>query len=243
MRQRFAVTAAELAKLPATLPAKPKAILMITGHWEAPQFTVSTSEHPTMEYDYFGFPEHTYHLQYPAPGSPELAKRVRDLLRASSIECAEDPERGLDHGVFVPMMLMYPEANIPVVLLSMKSDYDPLEHIKLGEALAPLRDEGILIIGSGLTYHNMRGFGQPASFAPSIQFEQYLYDAISNNDPQQRNLTLIDWEQAASARLVHPREDHLIPLMVAAGAAGASIGQRIFTDTVFEVVMASYRFG
>jgi aromatic ring-opening dioxygenase catalytic subunit (LigB family) len=182
-------------------------------------------------------------LQYPAPGSPELAKRVRDLLSASSIECAEDPERGLDHGVFVPMMLMYPEANMPVVMLSMKSDYGPLEHIKLGEALAPLRDEGILIIGSGLTYHNMRGFGQQASFEPSIQFEQYLYDAISNNDPQQRNQTLIDWEQAPSARLVHPREDHLIPLMVAAGAAGASIGQRIFTDTVFEVVMASYRFG
>jgi len=243
MRQRFAVTAAELTKLPSTLPAKPKAILMITGHWEAPQFTVSTSEHPTMEYDYYGFPEHTYHLQYPAPGNPELAKRVRDLLRSSGIKCAEDPERGLDHGVFVPMMLMYPEADIPVVLLSMKSSYDPLEHIKLGEALAPLRDEGILIIGSGLTYHNMRGFGRPASHEPSVQFEQYLFEAISNNDPQQRNQALVNWEQAPFARLVHPREDHLIPLMVVAGAAGEDVGQRVFTDTVFDVVMASYRFG
>lgn len=243
MRQRFAVTAAELMKLPSTLPAKPKAILMITGHWEAPQFTVSTSEHPPMNYDYYGFPEYTYHLQYPAPGNPELAKRVRDLLRASGTECAEDPEHGLDHGVFVPMMLMYPEADIPVVLLSMKSSYDPSEHIKLGEALATLRDEGILIIGSGLTYHNMRGFGRPASLEPSVQFEQYLYDAISSNDPQQRNRALVNWEQAPFARLVHPREDHLIPLMVVAGAAGEDIGQRIFTDTVFEVVMASYRFG
>jgi len=243
MRQRFAVTAAELMKLPSTLPAKPKAILMITGHWEAPQFTVSTSEHPPMNYDYYGFPEYTYQLQYPAPGNPELAKRVRDLLRASGTECAEDPEHGLDHGVFVPMMLMYPEADIPVVLLSMKSSYDPSEHIKLGEALAPLRDEGILIIGSGLTYHNMRGFGRPASLEPSVQFEQYLYDAISSNDPQQRNRALVNWEQAPFARLVHPREDHLIPLMVVAGAAGEDIGQRIFTDTVFEVVMASYRFG
>jgi aromatic ring-opening dioxygenase catalytic subunit (LigB family) len=242
MRQCFAVTAAELTKLPDTLPAKPKAILMITGHWEAPQFTVSTSEHPPMNYDYYGFPEYTYHLQYPAPGNPELAKRVRDLLRASGTECAEDPERGLDHGVFVPMMLMYPEADIPVVLLSMKSSYDPSEHIKLGEALAPLRDEGILIIGSGLTYHNMRGFGRPASLEPSVQFEQYLYDAISINDPQQRNRALVNWEQAPFARLVHPREDHLIPLMVVAGAAGRDTGQRIFTDTVFEVVMASYRF-
>jgi aromatic ring-opening dioxygenase catalytic subunit (LigB family) len=243
MRQRFAVTAAELAKLPATLPAKPKAILMITGHWEAPQFTVSTSIHPPMEYDYYGFPEHTYHVQYPAPGNPELAKRVRTLLNTSGIKSAEDPERGLDHGVFVPMMLMYPEADIPVVLLSMKSSYDPLEHIKLGEALAPLRDEGILIIGSGLTYHNMRGFGRPASLEPSVQFEQYLFEAVSSNDPQQRNQGLIDWEQAPFARLVHPREDHLIPLMVVAGAAGEDIGQRVFTDTVFDVVMASYQFG
>ena len=243
MRQRFAVTAAELTKLPDTLSAKPKAILMITGHWEAPQFTVSTSEHPPMNYDYYGFPEYTYHLQYPASGNPELAKRVRDLLRASGTECAEDPERGLDHGVFVPMMLMYPEADLPVVLLSMKSSYDPLEHIKLGEALAPLRDEGILIIGSGLTYHNMRGFGRPASLEPSVQFEQYLYDAISNSDPQQRNQDLVNWEQAPFARLVHPREDHLIPLMVVAGAAGKDVGQRVFTDTVFDVVMASYRFG
>jgi aromatic ring-opening dioxygenase catalytic subunit (LigB family) len=243
MRQSFAVTAAELTKLPSTLPAKPKAILMITGHWEAPQFTVSTSQHPPMEYDYYGFPEHTYHLQYPTPGHPELAKRVRDLLSASGIECAEDPERGLDHGVFVPMMLMYPEADIPVVLLSMKSSYDPLEHIKLGEALAPLRNEGILIIGSGLTYHNMRGFGRPASYEPSVEFEQYLFEAISSNDPQQRNQALVDWEQAPFARLVHPREDHLIPLMVVVGAAGEDIGQRVFTDTVFEVVMATYRFG
>lgn len=243
MRQRFAVTAAELAKLPSTLPAKPKAILMITGHWETPQFTVSTSAHPPMEYDYYGFPEYTYHLQYPAPGHPALAKRVRDLLSASGMECAEDPERGLDHGVFVPMMLMYPEADIPVVLLSMKSSYDALEHIKLGEALAPLRDEGILIIGSGLTYHNMRGFGRTTSFEPSVQFEQYLFEAISDADPQQRNQALVNWEQAPFARVVHPREDHLIPLMVVAGAAGKDTGQRIFTDTVFEVVMASYRFG
>jgi len=243
MRQRFAVTAAELIKLPSTLPAKPKAILVITGHWGAPQFTVSTSEHPPMEYDYYGFPEHTYHLQYPAPGNPELAKRVCDLLSASSIECAEDSERGLDHGVFVPMMLMYPEADIPVVLLSMKSNYDPLEHIKLGEALAPLRDEGILIIGSGLTYHNMRGFGRPASLEPSVYFEQYLFEAISNNDSQQRNQALVNWEHGPFARLVHPREDHLIPLMVVAGAAGEDIGQRVFIDKVFEVVMASYRFG
>jgi len=242
MRQRFALTAAELEKLPSTLLVKPKAVLVITGHWEEPQFTVSTAENPPMEYDYYGFPEHTYHVQYPAKGSSALAKRVGELLNLAGIENAEDADRGFDHGVFVPMLLMYPEADIPIVLLSMKTTYNPFEHIKLGEALAPLRDEGVLIVGSGLTYHNMRGFGRPASLEPSVQFEQYLYEAISNPDPQLRNQALINWEQAPLARLVHPREDHLIPLMVVAGAAGSSIGQRIFTDTVFEVVMASYRF-
>ena len=243
MRQRFALTAAELEKLPATLPARPKAILVITGHWEAPQFTVSTAAHPPMEYDYYGFPEHTYHVQYPAAGNSAMAKRVGDLLGLAGIACEEDENRGFDHGVFVPLMLMYPAADVPVVMFSMKSSYDALEHIKVGEALAPLRDEGVLIIGSGLTYHNMRGFGRPASYEPSVQFEHYLNQAISDPDPQKRNQALVDWEHAPFARLVHPREDHLIPLMVVAGAAGESIGQRIFTDTVFEVAMASYRFG
>jgi aromatic ring-opening dioxygenase catalytic subunit (LigB family) len=243
LRERFAVTASALEKLPSTLPAKPKAILVITGHWQEPEFTVSTAARPPMEYDYYGFPEHTYQVQYPASGSPKLARRVLELLSAADIKCAEDVKRGFDHGVFVPMMLMYPQADIPILLLSMKSTYDPLEHIKLGETLAPLRDEGVLIVGSGLTYHNMRGFGRPASFEPSVQFEQYLNQAISNPSPKLRNQALAGWEQAPFARLVHPREDHLIPLMVVAGAAGDSIGRRIFTDTVFEVLMASYRFG
>lgn len=243
MRQSFAITADALQKLPAALPAKPEAILVVTGHWEAPQFSVSSAEHPPMEYDYYGFPEHTYHIQYPAPGNPDLAGRVRKMLGNAGISCVEDAQRGFDHGVFVPLMLMYPQADVPVIMLSMKSDYDPAEHIRLGEALAPLRDEGVLIVGSGLSYHNMRGFGRRESYEPSLKFEAYLNAAISNPDIRQRNQALVDWEQAPFARLVHPREDHLIPLMVVAGAAGDSIGRRIFTDTVFEVVMASYQFG
>lgn len=243
MREQFALTADQLQKLPASLPIKPKAILVITGHWEAPQFSVSSAANPAMEYDYSGFPEHTYHVQYPAAGSPNLAKQVLGLLATAGITCIEDAQRGFDHGVFVPLVLMYPKADIPVVMLSMKSSYDPLEHIQVGEALAPLRDEGVLIIGSGLTYHNMRGFGRRESYEPSVQFEQYLNQAISNPDPKQRNKALVNWEQAPFARLVHPKEDHLIPLMVVAGAAAESVGQRIFTDTVFQVVMASYRFG
>lgn len=243
MRQKFAVTAEALQNLPAVLPAKPRAILAISGHWEASQFSVATSAKPPMEYDYYGFPEHTYYVQYPASGDAVLASRVKHLLNASGIACDEDAARGFDHGVFVPLMLMYPDADVPVVMLSLKSGYDPLEHIKLGAALAPLRDEGVLMIGSGLTYHNMRGFGRRESYEPSVQFEQYLNAAIIDPNPEKRNQLLMDWEQAPFAKAVHPREDHLIPLMVVAGAAGDDIGQRIFTDTVFEVVMASYRFG
>lgn len=243
LRDKFAITARELENLPATLPAKPNAVLVITGHWQEPEFTVSSATHPPMEYDYYGFPEHTYHVQYPAAGSPKLSRRVCELLKAADIKCIKDVNRGFDHGVFVPMSLMYPQAEIPIVLVSMKSTYDPFEHIRLGEALAPLRDEGVLIIGSGLTYHNMRGFGRHESYKPSVKFEQYLNAAIADHDPQRRNRALLNWEQAPFARLVHPREDHLIPLMVVAGAAGKDTGQRIFIDTAFEVVMASYRFG
>ncbi|WP_299762201.1 class III extradiol ring-cleavage dioxygenase [Ramlibacter sp.] len=242
MKQMFAKTAREIAALPTRLPAKPKAVLVITGHWEAPQFSVSTAQRPPMDYDYSGFPEHTYHLQYPASGSPELAGRVRELLAGAGIASAEDPDRGYDHGTFVPMSLMYPDADVPVVLLSLKSDYDPAEHIRAGQALAPLRDEGVLILGSGLTYHNMSGFGRANSTPVADAFERYLHAAVSKPDPAERDRLLVDWEAAPAARLAHPREDHLLPLMVVAGAAGADVGEQVFVDHVMQVAMASYRF-
>lgn len=243
MRRDFAKTADEFAKIPQSLPEKPKGVLVITGHWEAAQFTVSTAEHPPMEYDYSGFPDHTYKIQYNAPGSPALAHRVRELLAANGIPSAEDPQRGFDHGTFVPLSLMYPDADVPVVLLSLKSSYDPAEHIRVGEALEPLRDEGIVIVGSGLTYHNMRGFRQPGSMPVSEAFEGYLNDAIADPDPKSRLAKLEHWETGPAARAAHPREDHLVPLMVVAGAAGNDVGKRAFVDRVMGVAMASYRFG
>lgn len=239
----FARTAAEFRALPQRLPQRPRAVLVITGHWEAPQFMVSTSERPPMDYDYYGFPEHTYSIQYPAPGSPAVAARVRELLEAAGIPCGEDPQRGFDHGTFVPLSLMYPDASVPVVLLSMKSGYDAAEHLRVGAALQPLRDEGVLVLGSGLTYHNMRGFGQDASTPVAEEFEAWLNQAISHPDPAQRNAMLARWERAPHARLAHPREDHLIPLMVAAGAAGDDRGRQLFVDHVMKVAMASYEFG
>lgn len=243
VREQYAITEAAFKAIPQSLPAKPKAVLVITGHWEERIFTVSSAEQPPMVYDYHGFPEHTYHIQYNAPGSPALASRVRELLQQAGIPCAENAEHGFDHGTFVPMSLMYPDANVPVVLLSLKQNYDAGEHIAVGKALLPLRDEGILIIGSGLSYHNMRGFGQAGSMHASVEFENYLHDAISRPDEAQRLDKLRQWQHAPSARAAHPQEDHLIPLMVAAGAAGKDVGERFVLDTVMNVVMASYRFG
>jgi aromatic ring-opening dioxygenase catalytic subunit (LigB family) len=141
-RVQYAKTAEAFGRLPQLLPASPKAVLVITGHWEAETFTVTTSAHPPMVYDYHGFPEHTYHLKYPAPGKPELAAEVKALLARADLDCREDPNQGFDHGTFVPLGLMYPNADMPIVLLSLRSSYDAAEHIRVGQAITSLRDEG-----------------------------------------------------------------------------------------------------
>lgn len=243
MRGMYERTAREFAALPGRLPSKPTAILVVSGHWEADEFTVATAAQPPMEYDYYGFPEHTYHVRYPAPGAPELALRVRALLANAGVKVAEDAQRGFDHGVFVPLSLMYPDADVPILMLSMKSSYDPAEHLRLGQALAPLRDEGVLIVGSGLTYHNMRGFGRDASTPAAQAFESWLGATIAEPDAGVRNALLANWEQAPAAREAHPREDHLVPLMVVTGAAGEDPGRALFVDHVMKVPMASYAFG
>jgi aromatic ring-opening dioxygenase catalytic subunit (LigB family) len=243
MRAMFAVSAREFAALPARLGVTPRAILAISGHWEAPGFTVSTAAQPPMEYDYSGFPPETYQIRYPAPGAPELAARVKQLVQDSGLAVGEDPERGFDHGVFVPLSLMYPQADIPVVMLSLQAGYDPATHLRVGDALAPLRDEGVLIVGTGLTYHNMRGFGSAGAAAVSADFEAYLRSAIGQDDTGERNQMLVDWESAPSARQAHPREDHLLPLMVVAGAAQQDRGRLWFSDQALNVEMASYEFG
>jgi len=243
MRQMFAKTERELKALPDRLATRPRAMLFISGHWEAAGFSVSSGLRPPMEYDYFGFPPDTYKVQYPAPGAPELADRVSDLLQSAGIASSKNDRRGFDHGVFVPAALMYPKADIPIVMLSLKSGYDPLQHLQAGRALAPLREEGVLIVGSGLTYHNMGGFGKRSSTQPATAFEAELNDIISDTDIAQRDRRLIDWEHAPAARQAHPREDHLVPLMVVAGAAGNDLGVRVFEDHALEVPMASYQFG
>lgn len=239
----YAGTFAYLQNLPATLPGTPAAILSVSGHWEEPRFTVATSERPPMLYDYYGFPEHTYRVQYPAPGSRAVAARVKALLGGAGIDPGEDEERGFDHGTFVPLAVMFPQARIPVVCLSLNANLSASEHLRMGAALAPLRDEGVLIMGSGLSYHNLRMLRMPATAGPvSDQFEAWLTDAVSEPDAAARAQRLSHWEQAPAARLAHPREEHLIPLMVAAGAAAESRGRLDFRERVWGVSMASYRF-
>lgn len=243
LKQMYVRTEKELRRLPERLPVRPNAVLVISGHWEAPQFSVSTNARPPMEYDYRGFPPHTYLIRYQAPGDPGLAGQTRKLLAAAGIETTPDDGRGFDHGVFVPLGLMYPNADMPIVMVSIKSSYDPAEHLALGRALAPLRDEGVLIIGSGLTYHNMQGFGRDSSTPDAESFTRYLNEAIALTDNRARDEKLLHWESAPGARLAHPREDHLLPLLAVAGAAGRDSGRVLFAESVMKIPMTSYAFG
>lgn len=229
-----------LLGLIASLPQRPRAILLVSGHWEAEAFTVGSASAPELIFDYYGFPEATYQLTFPAPGSPALAARVRELLARAGIASADDPRRGWDHGVFIPLMLVTPLADIPVVQLSLKTGLDAAEHLAAGRALAPLRDEGVLIVGSGMSWHNMRGFS-PAFTERSAAFDGWLEVAIT--DPARREAALTHWESAPHGREAHPREEHLLPLMVAAGAAGGEPGQIEFRDTVMDVVVSAAAFG
>lgn len=233
-----------LENIATTLPERPGAILVISGHWLEANARVTAHPHPSLIFDYHGFPEHTYRLSYPAPGEPVLADTVVALLHEAGIPAEGDPARGLDHGVFVPLKLMFPEANIPVVQLSLRRDLDAQAHLDLGRALAPLRDRGVLIVGSGMSFHNMRGYRDPRFTPISEQFDAWLVDTVTSPGAE-REAALRDWAQAPSARLSHPprAEEHLLPLLVAAGAAGESTGRRIFSDRVMETALSGFQFG
>ena len=242
MRTPMRLLAESLADMPRQLGVTPKAILMVSAHWEEAAFTVMANPHPPMLYDYSGFPPHTYSVVYPAPGDPTLALRVQDLLQAAHLPTARDTQRGFDHGAFAPLAVMYPQAQVPVVQLSLKHGLDPAEHLAAGRALASLRDEGVLIVGSGLSYHNLRQFGSPAK-APSQAFDAWL-QATMASDPTAREAAVARWEAAPAARLCHPREEHLLPLMVALGAAHADPATCVYhEDNIFGGVTASsFRF-
>lgn len=243
MRAGFAVLEQSLARMPSELPERPKAILMISGHWEADEFRVMSSANPPMVYDYSNFPPHTYDVVYPAPGAPELAERTADLIRAAGMPVSLDDRQGYDHGTFVPAYIMYPDASVPVFQVSLKKNYDPETHFKLGRALAPLRDEGVLIVGSGLSYHNLRLFG-PQAKVPSTAFDAWLTEVL-DRPANDRTAALLDWESAPYARVCHKEEDHLVPLFAALGAAEDEAATVTYheTDVFGGVTASSWRFG
>lgn len=223
----------------------PQAVLVVSGHWEERGFAVSSGTRPGMVYDYYGFPDELYHIRYDAPGSPALARRVQGLLAAQGIDARMDPTRGFDHGTFSLMKPLYPEETLPVVQLSLDAGLDPALHLAAGQALAPLRDEGVLIIGSGLSFHNLRLTHGTAGFAPSRQFDGWLQHVLTRASPDERVHRLVDWKSAPAARIAHPREDHLLPLMAVVGAALDEPGQVTYHQTDFfgGITASSFRFG
>ena len=220
----------------------PRALLVVSAHWEEPVPTLLTAEHPPMLYDYYGFPPESYRLTWPAPGDPQLARDVSALLERAGFRTAADAARGFDHGTFVPLKVAYPDADVPAVQLSLIRGLDPARHLALGRALAPLRDEGVFIIGSGMTFHNLRAFGDPRAVSHADAFDQWLR-GVMRTAPDDRARGLTEWAEAPAARVAHPREEHLIPLMVATGAAGDDPATLAFNGTFGGARLSAYHFG
>jgi aromatic ring-opening dioxygenase catalytic subunit (LigB family) len=243
-RASYAKLEASLAAMPAQIGARPAAVLMISAHWEEAEFTLTAHPAPPMVYDYYGFPDYTYRIHYDAPGDPQLAARTQALIEAAGMPARLDAARGFDHGAFTPLKVIYPDADIPVVQLSLKAGLDPATHLALGRAIAPLREQGVLIIGSGLSYHNLRQFFSPRGWAPSRDFDAWLGEAVLAVPPHERDKLLTGWEAAPAARAAHPREEHLLPLHVAVGAAGDDPAQLTYHESDFlgGLTVSSYRF-
>lgn len=209
---------------------KPRAIIVISAHWEEPIPTITAGATPSLIYDYSGFPEESYRLEYPCPGEPRLAEQVRRSLGNAGIEARLDERRGFDHGFFVPLKIMYPEADIPCIQLSLVQGLDPTAHLKVGRALEHLNHDGLLVIGSGSSFHNLPAFFMAEtseSKSMNEAFEQWLIDTCSSPDlhDEERAARLVNWELAPFARYCHPREEHLLPLHVCCGIAQAACSQ------------------
>jgi aromatic ring-opening dioxygenase catalytic subunit (LigB family) len=242
-RKQFATLEMALMETGGEL-AHAETLLVVSAHWETSGFALSSSARPGMIYDYAGFPPDTYRVRYDAPGDPLLAKRVQRLLQAGGISnCRLDPERGYDHGTFAIVNVMRPLADKPIVQLSLNEGLDPELHFEVGSLLAPLREEGVAIIGSGQSFQNL-SMRDRRAIEPSAQFDHWLQDTIVHASPDDRRDRLLRWRDAPYARLAHAREEHLVPLMVAAGAAREDAGQCIYREQLAGVMTtASFRFG
>jgi 4,5-DOPA dioxygenase extradiol len=223
-----------MARLPEQLRT-PEAVLVISAHWEESTPTLLGADAPALFYDYYGFPDEAYELTYPAPGAPALAERVAVLLRQHGIGSRIDLQRGFDHGLFIPLKLMYPQADIPCSQLSLVRGLDPAAHVALGAALRDLKRQNILVIGSGFSFHNLGAFAWRGADAPDTAndaFQDWLTETctapLSQTDRERR---LVGWERVPSARYCHPREEHLLPLHVCMGMAEGP-GKIVFDDYI-----------
>jgi 4,5-DOPA dioxygenase extradiol len=234
-----------MRELPVQL-RKPEAILVISAHWEESRATVMDGEAPPMLYDYYGFPEEAYEITYPAPGNVALANKIVDALEEKGIPVRTDAQRGFDHGLFIPLKLMYPQADIPSLQISLIRGLDPGAHIALGKALRALLKENILVIGSGFSFHNMRAFswgGRPEADPANDAFQDWLIEVVSRSPSQTaREQQMMAWEKAPAARYCHPREEHLMPLHVCLGMANKS-GELIFDDTILGKRAVAFLWG
>jgi aromatic ring-opening dioxygenase catalytic subunit (LigB family) len=223
-----------MTRLPSQL-TRPDAILVVSAHWEEPVATLMAAPHPPMFYDYYGFPAEAYEITYPAPGDPALAARIAGLLEKNNIPSRLDPRRGFDHGLFIPLKLMYPDADIPSLQLSLLRGLDPAAHIALGKALRGLLAENILVVGSGFSFHNQNAFFSMRGAGPDPMndaFQDWLIETCAGPLSQaERERRLVAWERAPSARYCHPREEHLLPLHVCQGMAGEA-GEVVFDDRI-----------
>lgn len=230
---------ADLRSLPDMLPRPPDAIVVVTAHWEAPVFTVAAGARPELIYDYGGFPAHTYEVRYPAPGAPAVAARIAELAREAGIDVALDAEHGWDHGVFVPLSVGWPDADVPLVAVSLRNGLDPEAHLRFGEAIGVIREENVLILGSGMSTHDLSFRVDQATAA---EFDDWLASTM-DLPAGPRAERLLDWADAPGARSSHPREEHLLPLMVVAGAGGDHPAVRRYHDEVFGLPAAGFTIG
>jgi aromatic ring-opening dioxygenase catalytic subunit (LigB family) len=223
-----------MRELPARL-APPEAILVISAHWEEARPTLLGAPAPSMFYDYYGFPDEAYDITYPAPGSPDLAGRIAAQLEAHGIPAGIDHERGFDHGLFIPLKMMYPEATIPALQISLVRGLNPSVHLALGASLRFLKQENVLVVGSGFSFHNMQAFdwqGGGAADPRNDAFQDWLIETCGGSlPPADRGQRLLEWTQAPSARYCHPREEHLLPLHVCAALAETS-AEVVFDDLI-----------
>lgn len=221
-----------------------KAILVITAHWETKDPAITAQQNPELVYDYYGFPPEAYQIQYPASGSPELAKIIAGFMQEKGFAPQLETQRGYDHGTFVPLKLMLPNPTIPVLQMSLLSSLDPQAHIRMGQALSALREQGVVIIGSGMSFHNMRAFfsSTPESLCKSQVFDDWLVNCLTNSKLSfhEREKLLVNWQQAPEARYCHPREEHLLPLMVCFGVAGEQIAETNFSSLLLNARVSGF---